>query len=79
MHLRAPDIDRYLSRDLDQRTLTTMDAQVSVSLPWAQLLAHHAMEQAGWERRGFLGRLVRVDRPRDAGLGRTRPERAKAA
>jgi hypothetical protein len=61
MHLHAPDIDRYIRRDLDERTLTAMDAQVSVSLPWAQLLAHQAMEEAGWERRGLLGRLVRVD------------------
>ena len=61
MHLRAPDIGRYLNRDLDERTLTAMDAQLSVSLPWAQVVAHHAMEEADWERRGFLGRLVRVD------------------
>jgi hypothetical protein len=61
MHLRAPDIDRYLRRDLDDPTLTTVDAQVSVCLPWTQLLAQRAMEQTGWERRGLLGRLVRVD------------------
>ena len=79
MHLRAPDIDRYLSRDLDEQTLTTMDAQVSVSLPWAQLLAHHAMEEAGWERRGLLGRLVRVDRRDEAAPASAEPERAKAA
>ena len=62
MHLRAPDIDRYLRRDLDERTLTTVDAQVSVCLPWTRLLAQRAMEQTGWERRGLLGRLVRVER-----------------
>jgi hypothetical protein len=62
MHLRAPDIDRYLRRDLDERTLTTVDAQVSVCLPWNQLLAQRAMERTGWERRGLLGRLVRVER-----------------
>jgi hypothetical protein len=61
MHLHAPDIDRYLRRDLDDRTLTTMDAQVSVCLPWTQVVAQRAMEQTGWERRGVLGRLVRVD------------------
>jgi hypothetical protein len=61
MHLHAPDIDRYLRRDLDDRTLTTMDAQVSVCLPWTRLVAQRAMEQTGWERRGLLGRLVRVD------------------
>jgi hypothetical protein len=62
MHLRAPDIDRYLRRELDERTLTTVDAQVSVCLPWNQLVAQRAMERTGWERRGFLGRLVRVER-----------------
>jgi hypothetical protein len=62
MHLRAPDIDRYIRRDLDEPTLTTVDAQVSVCLPWTQLLAQRAMEQTRWERRGLLGRLVRVER-----------------
>jgi hypothetical protein len=60
MHLHAPDIDRYLRRDLDDRTLTTMDAQVSVCLPWTQVVAQRAM---GADRLGAarLGRLVRVD------------------
>jgi hypothetical protein len=62
MHLRAPDIDGYLRRDLDERTLTAVDAQVSVCLPWTRLLAQRAMERTGWERRGLLGRLVRVER-----------------
>jgi hypothetical protein len=79
MHLRAPDIDRYLSRELDERTLATMDTQASVSLPWTQLLAHQAMEEAGWERRGLLGRLVRVDPRDEAAPASAQPERAKAA
>lgn len=66
MHLRQREIDRYLSRDLDDETLAAMDAQASVSLPWARLLARRGMDRAGWERRGLLGRLVRVDR-RDPG------------
>jgi hypothetical protein len=61
MHLRTADIDRYLDRDLDERTLNAMDTQASVSLPWTQLLARRSMEQTRWERRGLLGRLVRVD------------------
>jgi hypothetical protein len=60
MHARTRDIDRYLDGELDQRTTTALDAQASVSLPWNQLLARRAMEQARWERRGLLGRLVRV-------------------
>ena len=79
MHLRAPDINRYLGRDLDERTLTAMDAQLSVSLPWTQVVAQRAMEEADWERRGFLGRLVRVDRRGEAREASTPPERAKAA
>jgi hypothetical protein len=79
MHLRTSDVDRYLSRELDDRTLTTVDAQLSVCLPWTELVAHRAMEQAGWERRGVLGRLVRVDRPSEAKPARTQLERAKAA
>jgi hypothetical protein len=65
MHLHAPDIHRYLHGDLDERTLTTVDAQVSVCLPWTQLVAERAMEQTRWERRGLLGRLVRVERRGD--------------
>jgi hypothetical protein len=80
MHLRAPEINRYLDRDLDERALAAVDAQVSVCLPWTELLAQRAMEQASWERRGFLGRLRRVDRPRDDRSVRAQPpERAEAA
>jgi hypothetical protein len=79
MHLRAPEIHRYLDRDLDERALAVVDAQVSVCLPWTALLAQRAMEQASWERRGLLGRLVRVDPPRDEGSGRAQqPEPAAA-
>jgi hypothetical protein len=74
MHLPTADIDRYLSRDLDERTLTTMDAQVSVSLPWTELLAQRAMEQAGWERRGLLGRLVRVEHRGEASRPQAQPK-----
>jgi hypothetical protein len=62
MHLNQRDIRRYLGRDLDQRTLAAMDAQTSVSLPWTLLLARRGLDEAGWERRGLLGRLVRVER-----------------
>lgn len=62
MHLDQRDIHSYLGRNLDQRTLEAIDAQASVSLPWTLLLAGRALDQTGWERRGLLGRLVRVDR-----------------
>lgn len=61
MHLNRRDIDRYLERDLDGRTLVAMDAQASVNLPWNMVLSNRGMEGARWERRGLLGRLVRVD------------------
>jgi hypothetical protein len=61
MHLDKREIQGYLRRDLDERKLSAMDAQASVSLPWTLLLAGRAMDQTGWERRGPLGRLVRVD------------------
>ena len=61
MHLDNHEIEGYLGRELDERTLSTMDAQASVSLPWTLLLASRAMDQTRWERRGPLGRLVRVD------------------
>lgn len=80
MHLRAPEIHRYLDRDLDDRALAAVGPQVSVSLPWIELLAHRAMEQASWERRGLLGRLVRVDAPQGEGSAQAeQSERAEAA
>lgn len=62
MHLHLREIHGYLGRNLDERTLDAIDAQASVSLPWTLLLAGRALDQTGWERRGLLGRLVRVDR-----------------
>jgi predicted alpha/beta-fold hydrolase len=61
MHLHHPDIQRYLDGELDESTAAAMDAQASVSLPWTLLLANRAMDQTRWERRGLLGRLVRVE------------------
>jgi hypothetical protein len=60
MHLRAAEIPKYLNRELDGQALAALDAQVSVCLPWTELLAQRAMEDTAWERRGPLGRLVRV-------------------
>jgi hypothetical protein len=80
MHLRAPEIRRYLDGDLDEQALAALDAEVSVCLPWTELLAQRAMQDAAWERRGLLGRLVRVDPPRDAvSVQAQQPERAEAA
>ena len=79
MHLHPADMDRYLSRDLDERTLAALDAHHSVCRPCARSLAQRAMEEDGWQRRGLLGRLVRVHRPREAAPVRAPDERARAA
>ena len=80
MHVRASEIHRYLDHDLDERAQAALDAQASVCLPWTQLLAQRGMEHAAWERRGLLGRLVRVDGPRDeTSVQAQQPERAEAA
>jgi hypothetical protein len=79
MRLRGTDVDRYLSRDLDERRLSAMDARVSTSLSLTELLAQQAMEEVGWERRGLLGRLVRVGRPSEARPAPAIQEQAKAA
>jgi len=56
-----------------------MDAQASVSLPWNQVLAQRAMEQTGWERRGFLGRLVQVEPRDEVSSPQAQEEQARAA
>jgi len=63
MHLYDEMLDSYLARDLPPQTLSVIDAHVSNCLACAHALAdaHNAAEH--WERRGLLGRLVRVDGP----------------
>ena len=61
MHSTEEQLDRYLRRDLDPTTLSALDAHVATCLPCSMMLAESGSSAARWERRGFLGRLVRVD------------------
>jgi hypothetical protein len=50
-------------RDLSAAQLASIDAHVSNCLFCAHAAADRAVTSAAWERRGWLGRLVRVDLP----------------
>lgn len=61
MHLYGDILERYLDRKLPGPTLSAIDAHVSNCLFCAHALANDTAGSAGWERRGWLGRLVRVE------------------
>ena len=61
MHGTREQLDRYLRRDLDGPALAALDAHVANCLPCSMMLAESGASAAEWERRGLLGRLVRVD------------------
>ncbi|HEX6699348.1 MAG TPA: zf-HC2 domain-containing protein [Gaiellaceae bacterium] len=61
MHGTREQLDRYARRDLDPPTLAALDAHVASCLPCSMMLAEAGSSAARWERRGLLGRLVRVD------------------
>jgi anti-sigma factor RsiW len=63
MHLYDETLERYVAGDLPPQTLTAVDAHVSNCLACAHTLAEAQNAAARWERRGLLGRLVRVDEP----------------
>jgi hypothetical protein len=60
MHLREDQLERYGKRDLPQAVLAAIDAHVSGCLYCSRSLAQAAAASERWERRGWLGRLVRV-------------------
>jgi hypothetical protein len=74
-HLK--NIDAYLSRELDRKTLAEIDAHVSSCLACATVLSACASDPDRWERRGLFGRLVRVERP--AAAASAGPERETEA
>jgi hypothetical protein len=77
MHLYDETLDRYLKRDLPPETLSSIDVHVSNCLVCAHALADLQTAGARWERRGPLGRLVRVEEPVYAGAAADeRPARA---
>lgn len=61
MHGTQEQFDRYLRRDLGAAALAALDAHVANCLPCATMVAEAGSSAARWERRGWLGRLVRVD------------------
>ena len=66
MHGTQQQLDGYLRRDLDPATLAVLDSHVANCLPCATMIAESGVSAARWERRGWLGRLVRADERIDA-------------
>ena len=63
MHLYGDTLESYAARDLPPQTLAAIDAHVGNCLSCAHALAEAGSVSARWERRGWLGRLVRIDEP----------------
>jgi hypothetical protein len=63
MHLYGDTLDNYVARTLPAQTLAAIDGHVSNCLFCAHALAEEASASTRWERRGLLGRLVRVEEP----------------
>jgi hypothetical protein len=61
MHLYGDILESYVARDLPPATLEAIDAHVSNCLFCAHTLADETAAWFHWERRGLLGRLVRMD------------------
>jgi hypothetical protein len=78
MHLYDETLERYLTNDLPPKTTTAIDAHVSNCLPCAHALADRHVAGGRWERRGLLGRLVRIEQPAQVGA-RVEEPRAEAA
>jgi len=76
MHIYGNLMQSYVKRDLPGRHLAALDAHVANCLSCAQVLAGQATATVEWERRGWLGRLVRVERPREVEHVEVREARA---
>ena len=63
MHLYGDTLERYVARDLPQKHLVVLDSHVSNCMFCAHGLADQTVASTAWERRGWLGRLVRVEAP----------------
>ncbi|TML90308.1 MAG: hypothetical protein E6G08_03190 [Actinobacteria bacterium] len=66
MHLDDSTLDGYLARSLDRDALGSFDDHVSTCLHCTLAVDAAGLEPDRWERRGPLGRLVRVGPPRPA-------------
>jgi len=63
IHLYGETLQDYASRELPSETLAAIDAHVSNCLMCAHALAEEDLISNEWERRGWLGRLVRTQAP----------------
>ena len=61
MHLYGEVLERYIDGKLPRQTLAAIDAHVSNCLVCANALANDSAGAPEWERRGWLGRLVRAE------------------
>jgi hypothetical protein len=78
MHLYGETLQRYLRDDLPQDQRADIDIHVANCLPCAHAIAGDGTTSGRWERRGFLGRLVRVDAPTDVPARPAQPQRIAA-
>ncbi len=60
MHLQSTQIDRYVSGRLGDDEAAAYATHLTLCLHCAERIARRTTPEAGWERRGPLGRLVRA-------------------
>jgi hypothetical protein len=60
MHLDDTTLDAYLARSLDATSLRSFDDHVASCLPCLLAVETAGLDPTRWERRGLLGRLVRL-------------------
>jgi uncharacterized protein (DUF2132 family) len=61
MHLHGNRLERYLARDIDERSLNVLDAHVANCFHCLDSITSTHSGTIRWERRGILGRLVALD------------------
>jgi hypothetical protein len=78
MHLYGHLHKSYITRELPPAQLASIDTHVTNCLFCAHALADEAALSTGWERRGWLGRLVQVETPAAIDAVEEADERAAA-
>jgi hypothetical protein len=63
MHLDDTTLDGYLARSLDRNALGALDKHVASCLQCSLLVESAGLDDARWERRGLLRRLVPTSQP----------------
>jgi hypothetical protein len=61
MHLHGKTLERYVAGDLPAGEIATLDVHISNCIFCAAAFAQEGAASERWERRGWLGRLVRVE------------------